>query len=90
MTEDIVLPDKLPSSAAGDLIRLLGRPRAGTITLDARRVRAIGARAAEILVRFKAATEAAGGDVILKPCAAFEEDLGILGVCGHLIDKEAS
>lgn len=90
MTEDIVLPDKLPSSAAGDLIRLLGRPRAGTLTLDARRVRALGARAAEILVRFKAATEAAGGRVILRPSADLEEDLGVLGLCDHLIDREAS
>lgn len=90
MSDSIVLPDKMPSGAAGELSRLLdpaaARPGA-EIRIDAGGVRSLGALAAGLLLRFVRRVEAAGGRVGITPSADFEDDLRLLGLHDLLLRK---
>lgn len=87
MTETIVLADKLQSAVAQQLLEQLAGAKGSHIHIDGRKVLSIGARAAEILARFKYSHEANGGTVELLASADLSEDLEILGMAHALLGK---
>ena len=84
----IVLPDKLPSSAVPALVSDLQAARGADLSIDARGVRTLGARAAETLVRFKQVATADGHEVVVAASSDFEDDLRILGLHHLLLEGE--
>ena len=89
MSDPIELPDRLPSSSAAALTQLLGEPEARCIRIDGRRVRMIGALAADQLADFVFRTEAIGGRVFIEASADMADDLRLLGLHDHLFQKGA-
>ena len=93
VSNPIVLPDKMPSSAVGELSRILEAATSGLaagseIRLDASGVRTVGALAAEMLLRFARGVEAGGSRMAIEPSADFEDDLRILGLRNMLLRKD--
>ncbi len=93
MSDPIVLPDKMPSSAVGDLAKTIETASAGLepgteIRIDATGVRTVGALAAEQLLRFAGQVEAGGGRISIMASAEFEDDLRILGLQDLLLRKD--
>lgn len=88
MPDPIVLPAHLSSSSLDDLVRRLAECRSPSPRIDGREVRTLGARAAEILVRFRAKIEADGGTLTLDPSAELLDDLRMLGLHDRLTEKE--
>jgi len=93
VTDPIVLPDKMPSSAAADLSRALDTAAAdlapgAEIRIEAGDVRTIGALAAGLVLRFARDVEAGGGRVEIASSADFEDDLRLLGLHDLLLRKD--
>lgn len=85
MSHHIELPERLHSSSAAALTEILGEPAATTCHIDGRRVRMIGAVAAERLVRFACRTEDMGGRVRIDASADMADDLRLLGLHDRLL-----
>ncbi|RYH00953.1 STAS domain-containing protein [Salipiger sp. IMCC34102] len=92
MNDAIVLPDKMPSSAVGELSRLLADASLGDtpIRIDASGVRIMGALAAEQLLRFVRTAEAANTRVEITASSECADDLRLLGLQDLLPEEEAA
>ena len=84
----IMLPDRLHSGKANDLIQLLANHSGQDITIDGRKVLSVGARAAEILMRFQQFCLSSGHSFQIEASADFKEDLRLLGMAGALLGEE--
>lgn len=89
MKSSLILAEKLLSSGVPNLISVLQEIEGPSIHLDGREVRAIGARAAEILLRFKQNTESAGGTFKIDASAELAQDLQVLAMKDALLEKGA-
>lgn len=87
MKSSLILAEKLLSSAVPNLTNQLQAIEGAHIHLDGREVRAIGARAAELLLRFKQNTEAAGGTLTIEASSELAQDLQILAMKEALLEE---
>lgn len=85
----IMLPDRLHSGKAAELIQLLSDNIGQDITIDGRKVLSVGARAAEILWRFQRFCLSSGYMFQIEASSDFEDDLRLLGMAA-LLGKEQS
>ncbi|MFT7448519.1 hypothetical protein [Sulfitobacter sp.] len=88
MTCTIMLPDKLYSGKADDLIQLLSSNSGQDITIDGRKVLSVGALAAETLLRFQGFCQSSGYAFQIQVSSHFEDDLKLLGMAEALLGKE--
>ncbi len=88
MTCTIMLPDRLHSGKADDLIQLLSSNSGQDITIDGRKVLSVGALAAEILLRFQGFCQFSGYTFQIEASSHFEDDLRLLGMAETLLGKE--
>ncbi|WP_157937694.1 STAS domain-containing protein [Oceaniglobus roseus] len=88
MSAEIVLAERLPSSAVEDMRRSLRAATGPAARIDGRHVRSIGARAAETLARFAAAARGEGRSVTVRVSRDMEDDLRILGLAAAVLGEE--
>ncbi|SFS57584.1 hypothetical protein SAMN04488040_1084 [Sulfitobacter marinus] len=88
MTCKIMLSDRLHSGKADDLIRLLAQKSGQDITIDGLKVLSVGARAAEILLRFQRFCLSSGHVFQIEASPDFVDDLRLMGMAEALLGGE--
>lgn len=90
MTASISLPEKFTSNSDEELKRLATHPVDSDTHIDGTDVRALGAKAAESLVRLAQRCRKAGVSITFTMSSDMEEDLKIVGLYNVLTEKEAA
>jgi anti-anti-sigma regulatory factor len=80
MTDVLVLPDKLDTAAARDVLAALRSSRGHPLTLDASGTRGIGAICAQILASAHTAWATDGHALRLTGSAGLADDLALMGL----------
>lgn len=90
MSASISLPAKFTSNSDEELQSLASHPADTDTHIDGTEVRALGAKAAETLVRFAQRCRRSGVSVTFAMSSDMEDDLKIIGLYNTLLGKEAA
>ncbi|SLN31743.1 hypothetical protein ROJ8625_01447 [Roseivivax jejudonensis] len=87
MSTPFMLPDKLDTAAAASLHDALAAQSLGQVSLDGAQVRSCGALCAQVLLAARRDADARSAGFTLRPSAAMEDDLRLLGLGAELLSE---